>query len=512
MNVLQSLAERLRPLVGLKGWDYCVTVRTRLLIPVGGGLVELFVAKHVHEDEHIVEFVMAQCNHPWDQESMIDFPGDQSLINNREIESPPIDYDSKSNTTHFQHWLSPPTDNLNLAWDLSPTPNAFAPDGTSTLTNPLFFEGSTDSILSDKPAAAGIDHGFPDIVSLHQSLRNAPPNLHHPSIAESSATQDAGHHDKESIKHEVGRGDSVSDCSDQVEDDDDHKALGRSGRRHQSKNLMAERKRRKKLNDRLYALRALVPKITKMDRASILGDAIEFVKELQKQVKDLQDELEEETTPPPPPQPEEEEDDGSGGKQSGINNKNNNSESSQQKVVVSGGDGESPHGLRMEITDHGTRCSSSTKTAHPIKENHEQPDKAQQMEPQVEVSQVEGNGFFLKVFCEYRSGGFVRLMEAMNALGLEVTNANVTTFRTLVLNVFKVQKRDSEVVQAHQVRDSLLEITRNPNGILMWADSGGNIKADINNNGESSIEHQQQHHHRTGTRINLHHLQHFTHS
>ncbi|KAK8541491.1 hypothetical protein V6N12_014125 [Hibiscus sabdariffa] len=52
--------------------------------------------------------------------------------------------------------------------------------------------------------------------------------------------------------------------------------------------VLAERRRREKLNERFIMLRSMVPFVTKMDKASILGDTIEYVKQLRKKIQELE--------------------------------------------------------------------------------------------------------------------------------------------------------------------------------------------------------------------------------
>ncbi|GLT34732.1 hypothetical protein SLA2020_092310 [Shorea laevis] len=109
------------------------------------------------------------------------------------------------------------------------------------------------------------------------------------------------------VKSSVGAGDSdhsdleasvvkEADSSRVIEPEKRPRKRGRkpaNGREEPLNHVEAERQRREKLNQRFYALRAEVPNVSKMDKASLLGDAISYIRELRGKLQDADTEKEE---------------------------------------------------------------------------------------------------------------------------------------------------------------------------------------------------------------------------
>ncbi|KAL3330231.1 hypothetical protein AABB24_034202 [Solanum stoloniferum] len=441
---------------------------TRALIPSPLGLLELFSTQQLAEDEKVIEFVSAQCNIYLEQQVMLNSTFSNGVQQNTSKPFPTEgdrdgDDHIKDSQNHYQQTVSPAATSDHLSYDFPLKRKQL--DTCSMNFLPPFSTYSRPEVDNNTGGNMLFNQSTSDATHFSENRYMSEMDAYlQKQMMRSSSTQ-AGI-DDESVKHDNGRSNSGSD-SDQNEEEDDPKYRRRNGKGPQSKNLMAERKRRKKLNERLYALRALVPKISKLDRASILGDAIEYVMELEKQVKDLQLELEEHS-----------DDDGGGRNPDRIhpvvlshNGTKNKPKSENGKLT---------NGSHREISTNSNGSTDPSRKNQEVEEN----DKLQQMEPQVEVAQLDGNEFFVKVFREHKAGGFVRTLEALNSLGLEVTNVNATRHTCLVSSIFKVeQKRDSEMVQADHVRDTLLELTRNPS--RGWSEMG-RASSDNNNNNNNA--------------------------
>lgn len=76
----------------------------------------------------------------------------------------------------------------------------------------------------------------------------------------------------------------------------------------------------------------------------------------------------------------------------------------------------------------------------------------------MEVHQIGANCFLLKIFAKRKQGGFARLMQAMDCLGFEVVDANVTTIHDIVFHIFKVEVRSKEM-HPEELRESLIKLT-----------------------------------------------------
>ncbi|KAL4366547.1 hypothetical protein GQ457_05G001080 [Hibiscus cannabinus] len=80
-------------------------------------------------------------------------------------------------------------------------------------------------------------------------------------------------------------------CYVDSENSDSDRPLRATKRRGPLNHVEAERQRREKLNHKFYALRAVVPNVSRMDKASLLSDAVAYIGELKSKVEHLESRL-----------------------------------------------------------------------------------------------------------------------------------------------------------------------------------------------------------------------------
>ncbi|KAF5190795.1 Transcription factor bhlh [Thalictrum thalictroides] len=155
--------------------------------------------------------------------------------------------------------------------------------------------------------------------------------------------------------------------------------------------IIAERKRREKLSQRFIALSAIVPGLKKMDKASVLGDSIKYLKQLQEKVKLLEEQTSKKTM------------------ESVV--------SVRKFQLVSDDDTSS-------TDENFINCSEE-----PL--------------PEIEA-RVSDKNVLLRIHCEKRKGILVKTLAVIEQLNLSVLNSNSTPFGTSTLDITVIAQMDEE--------------------------------------------------------------------
>ncbi|KAJ1414589.1 Myc-type, basic helix-loop-helix [Sesbania bispinosa] len=170
---------------------------------------------------------------------------------------------------------------------------------------------------------------------------------------------------------------------------------------HAQDHIIAERKRRQKISQQFIALSALIPGLKKMDKASVLGDAIKHVKELQEQVKVLEEKAKR--------------------------------KSADSVVYVE----KSKSSVDEDVS------LSDTSSNYGNGNSYDDPSKTNRSLPEVEA-RVSDKNVLIRIHCDKHKGVLMNIFKEIQNLHLSVINSSALLFGTSKLDITIIAEMDDE--------------------------------------------------------------------
>ncbi|XVE86925.1 hypothetical protein DITRI_Ditri18aG0074500 [Diplodiscus trichospermus] len=161
---------------------------------------------------------------------------------------------------------------------------------------------------------------------------------------------------------------------------------------HAQDHIMAERKRREKLSQRFIALSAIVPGLKKMDKASVLGDAIKYVKQLQERLKVLEEQTKKRTV--------------------------------ESVVFVKKS--------QLSADDESSSCEDNSDGL-----------SSDAALPEIEA-RVSDNDVLIRIHCDKQKGFVAKILSEIENLHLSVVNSNVLPFGNSTIDMTIIAQKDAE--------------------------------------------------------------------
>jgi len=183
----------------------------------------------------------------------------------------------------------------------------------------------------------------------------------------------------------------------------------------------AERQRREKLNQKFYALRAVVPNVSKMDKASLLGDAITYINELQSKLEEVEFQLKE------------------------LQGQANTSSERPQESVFPTGREQTGNSTKESLSSQGVRSSNSTSVMGTY---------FSKRAPDISVH-ILGDKAMIRLNCLRDTYSMANLMMSLQELRLEVQHANTSTVEDALLHIIIVRMEGTATLTEEQLSAAL---------------------------------------------------------